>query len=89
MIPDSESLSREYVQRLTDNYDAAAEARAERERWHTLYRLSTLIALVELETEVSLETRLFAELAQLDNGWEIKREATLAIQSDDSESLLR
>lgn len=50
MIPDSESLSREYVQRLTDNYDAAAEARAERERWHGLYRLSELIARINRET---------------------------------------
>lgn len=40
---------RSVIARLTDSYDAACEERAERERHHTLYRLSELITQVERE----------------------------------------
>lgn len=62
MTPDSEAYTladhrwSDYVRRLTDSYDASAAARAERERWHDLYRLSELIAQINRESRMEYWT---------------------------------
>lgn len=75
MTPDSEAYTlvdhrwSDYVRRLTDSYDASAAAEAERERWHTLYRLSTLIALVESEKGVRHESEVIKHAVKLASEW--------------------
>lgn len=57
----SEADYHDMVARLTDTYDDACYARAERERHHTLYQLSSLLAKIERENAYHLNISPLAD----------------------------